>query len=549
MLRRMSLLALFALTAACATTPPGSDPPGGPEAARSLPSPTARLQRYEIKYTIAMPNPASHLYEIRIDIRGVRDDTVKLQLPVWSPGRYGRMDFARNVQDFRATSADGRALPWDKQNGSLWRVQPRGAVNITVRYRVFANTLSGTFSVLDTLHANWNGPSLFMYVDEHKPDPVTLRVVPPSGWHVINGESRALDQLDFSFPNYDVLVDTPTEVAPGIGVDSFRVDGILYRAMIHNNAPEVGQRARFMRDLERIVRYENTVIAPPPIERYTFLFNIAFQGGDGMEHLNSTQIMHPSPWGATDTVIPGIEIAAHEYFHTWNMKRVRAATLGPFDYTVEQYQPTLWVGEGWTNYYGDIALARTGIIDRNEYYGILAGVARYNNEMPGRKEVSPRMSSFHAPYWDGREAPMATNGVNSWVSYYVIGEGRAAFLDLYIRGRTNGAKSLDDVLRLLKQRTWDAPSNSYYLQGRGYTETDVERAVSEVAGVDMKPWFDRYIGGTDDLPWQQALDVVGLRLTLTPAAQGMPAYAVTEMPNATPEQKRLRAAWLGEAGR
>jgi predicted metalloprotease with PDZ domain len=408
---------------------------------------------------------------------------------------------------------------------------------------VFANTLSGTFSVLDTLHANWNGPSIFMYVVDHKPDPVTLRIAPPAAWHVINGWSRTLDQLEFSFPNYDVLADTPTEVAPAFSVDSFRVDGILYRVVVHHNGPERGQRQRFVSDVEKIVRSQNRVIAPPPIERYTFLFNIGFPGGDGMEHLNSTQIINAQPWTQDAVVLPGISTASHEYFHTWHVKRIRPVALGPFDYTTEQYQPSLWIAEGWTNYYGNITLARTGIIDRPRYYGMLANVARYNNEMPGRKELSPRMASFHAPYWDGRAAPMATNGANTWVSYYTVGEGRAAFLDLHIRGLTRGAKSLDDVLRLLKTRTWDAPSSSYYLQGRGYTEADVERAASDVAGVDLKPWFDRYVGGTDDLPWQEALSVVGLRLAVTRGESGA-AYAIDESPTATVEQRRLRDAWL-----
>src|SRR5215212_2929196 len=258
------------LAAACARRP-------------SAPAPAAvegsNQPRYAVAYRIAMPEPASHLYEIALDVGGVRGDAVELQMPVWSPGRYARMDFARNVREFRATTRGGAPLQWEKLDGSRWRVRTGGARDLRVGYRVFANTLSGTFSVLDTAHANWNGASLFMYAEGHKPDPVRLTIVPPPGWHVINGSSTVPDQTEYRFPNYDVLIDTPTEVAPQFNVDSFRVDGRLYRVMVHHNGGEAaqrGQRERFVRDIERIVRYENTVVEPPPLESYTFLFNVGY---------------------------------------------------------------------------------------------------------------------------------------------------------------------------------------------------------------------------------------------------------------------------------
>ena len=291
-----------------------------------------RAAPYQIAYTIAMPDPASHLYEVTVDVAGMRGAPLELHLPVWSPGRYARMDFARNEQDFSATGPDGAPLRWEKVAGSRWRVE--AAARARVRYRVFANDLSGTFSVLDTLHANWNGAGIFMYVVDHKPDPVTLRVEAPAGWQLMNGEARDVAQRDFRFANYDILVDTPTEIAPRLDVDTFRVDGVLYRVVTHHDGDQRGQRARFVRDHQRIVTYQNRVFGPPPIATYTFLHNIGFPGGDGMEHLNSTQVIDPRRW-TTDSVavLPGIGTASHEYFHVWNVKRMRPAALGPFDYT------------------------------------------------------------------------------------------------------------------------------------------------------------------------------------------------------------------------
>ena len=486
-----------------------------------------------------MPEPASHLYEIGLDVDGVSGSSLALQLPVWSPGRYARMDFAKNVQDFHVTSADGKALAWDKSDGSRWIVRTQGARGIRVRYRVFANSLSGTFSVLDTAHANWNGASLFMYVENHKPDPVTLDVTPPAGWHTMNGDTRSADQRHFRFENYDRLIDTPTEVAPSFLVDSFVVDGKRYRTMIHHNGtPSDSAHHRFVRDVEKIVRYENSVFGAPPLEQYTFLFNIGYPGGDGMEHLYSTQIINRNAFADSLAVLPGITTAAHEYFHVWNVKRVRPLALGPFDYTREQYQPSLWVAEGWTQYYGLAALGRAGVVNTEQFYSAMAGVVQANLSAPGRKEVSARMASFHAPFWDSAPQGQPTNGANSYFSYYTKGSGLALYLDLYLRAKSANQHSLDDVFNALKRRTWNAPKASYYLQGRGYTERDVELAASEIAGEDMHPWFERYVGGTEDLDYDALLARAGLRLT-----RGTP-WTIEEVPTATPAERAVRQGWI-----
>jgi predicted metalloprotease with PDZ domain len=496
----------------------------------------AQSSRVRIAYRIAMPEPATHLYDIEMDVDGVPGRTLALQLPVWSPGRYARMDFARNIQEFRATDEAGAPLAWTKTDGARWLVTTGGRP-ARIRYRSFDDALSGTFSVLDTAHANWNGASLFMYVEGRKPNPVTLRITPPAGWDIMNGDTRAAGQRDYRFENYDRLIDTPTEIAPGLMVDSFVVDGRRYRTMVHHNglAPS-GVRERFVRDVERVVRYENSVFSAPPLDQYTFLFNIGYAGGDGMEHLYSTQIIDRRPWVDSLVVLPGIGTAAHEYFHVWNVKRVRPVALGPFDYTREQHQPSLWVAEGWTQYYGQAALHRSGVTNLAEFYRTMASTIRSNLTAPGRKEVSPRIASFHAPFWDGAPQSQPTNG-NAFFSYYTSGAGRALYLDLHIRANTANRRSLDDVFNALKHRTWDAPNASYYLQGRGYTELDVERAASEVAGEDMHPWFERYVAGTDDLDYDALLARAGLRLV-----RGDP-WRIDELPDATPAQRAVRDGW------
>ncbi|HJU88746.1 MAG TPA: hypothetical protein VJ672_05100 [Gemmatimonadaceae bacterium] len=538
MIPRFAFIVSLAVLGACAGR-------GAPAASSSSSAPVqSSAPRYDIAYRISMPDPASHLYEIEVEVNGVRQDTLKLQMPIWSPGRSSRMDFAKNVLGFTATDQGGAPLTWDKETGSLWRVYPRGGTTVKARYRVFANNLSGTFSVVDSAHANWNGPSLFMYVEGHKQDPVRLTVVPPNGWRVMNGEVSEAGQTSFRFANYDLMVDTPTEVAPSFDVDSFPADGRMYRVMLHHNGPQHGQKERFLRYVQSIVRYQNRVIEPPPLERFTFMAHAGYEGDDGMEHLYSTQLVSPASWTADSaSLLDLLSRVSHEYFHVWLQKRIRAAALGPFDYAREVFQPSLWVTEGWTQYYGNIGMHRAGVVSRAAYYPMLAATVLYNSETPARREVSARMASFNAPFFDGNVPEMRTDRSRTWMNYYLKGEALALLLDLHIRQRSQNVRSLDDVLRLLKQRTWDARTTSYYLQGRGFTEDDVEQAATDVAGENMRPWFARYVGGTEELPFDEYLGWVGLRVRKE-GADAERRYTIEEDPAATPGQRLLREGWL-----
>jgi predicted metalloprotease with PDZ domain len=222
----------------------------------------------------------------------------------------------------------------------------------------------------------------------------------------------------------------------------------------------------------------------------------------------------------------------------WNVKRVRPAVLGPFDYTREQFQPSLWVAEGWTQYYGLTALGRAGIVPRDVFYATMGGLIQANLTAPGRKEVSARMASFHAPFWDGGAQPQPTNGANTFFSYYTKGAGLALYLDLWLREKTENRRALDDVFASLKRRSWNAPTTSYYLQGRGYTEADVEHAATEIAGEDMHAWFERYVGGTEDLDYDALLAKAGLKLVRGDR------WTIEEVPDATPAQLAVRKGWV-----
>jgi predicted metalloprotease with PDZ domain len=251
----------------------------------------------------------------------------------------------------------------------------------------------------------------------------------------------------------------------------------------------------------------------PDFDHYTFLFHFApeIAAGDGMEHLNSTQIIIGQLL-SDDGIDEALTDAAHEFFHTWNVKRLRPAALGPFDYTKEDYTPSLWFAEGVTSYYSYVALRRAGIWSEAEFRKRLASEVQTFESEPGRKLMSAESSSFHAWFYDRSPQMQETNFANTTISYYNKGALLGMLLDLEIRARTGGSKSLDDVMRLMYERFYGAPAATYYLPGRGYEESDILQAVNEVSGSDFADFFRRYVQGTDPLPYGDALAKAGLEL-------------------------------------
>lgn len=483
----------------------------------------AQIQEpYVINYRLSMPRPASHLFGVRIDMSIPASDHsafVDFQIPKWQPGRYSVADFAKNVQGFSAR-AQNQPLTWTKIDDQTWRVQRQSNRNISVTYEMFGNDLSGTYAQLDSGHASYTGGELFMYIVGHKADAVELRVEPPPNWRVINGRTEKPDQLAWRYPDYETMIDNPTEVGPDWTLDQFNVDGKTFRVMVHSRGNEGGRRPAFVRDLEKIVRAELSLWGPPEFDSYTFMFHFAAddRSSDGMEHLMSTQIVEPGVLAESDSYYGALRTAAHEFFHAWNVKRLRPVELGPWDWTRPAVTRALWIAEGFTQYYGTIMYHRSGFDDSRELMQNLSQTIATIENSPASKLMSAEASSLEAPFIDSALHRQRTNLSNTSLSYYLKGELVALNLDLIIRAKTKGQRSLDDVMR----RAYDefyvkSPNATYYLKGRGYTIEDFARVVSQVAGTDMSDFFTRYIRGTDTLPYDEALGYVGLRLTKSPA--------------------------------
>ena len=482
----------------------------------------------ELKYCLRLARPSAHIMEVEIQADKVGKPALNFVMPAWAPGRYAIYDFARNVQEFSAMGSEGQALPWTKLDKQTWRVEAREAGgSVRVRYRVYGNDLSGSFSQFDLSHANINGASVFMYVDGHKPDPLTLTVEAPANWKLISGFAESVEQHTFQVRNYDVLVDTPIEVSANCLVEQFREGGKTIRVAMHTYAEQDRNSSRLIEGLKKVVRAYLASMPEPDFSTYTFIFHFSpdVSKGDGMEHLNSTQVIVRGSLTA-GSLDEAIETAAHEFFHLWNVKRLRPAGLGPFDYTKENYSRSLWFAEGVTTYCSYLALLRAGIYNRAEFFDHLAEEIRTLEGEPGRTLMSAESSSFHAWFYDRVPQMQETNFANTTFSYYNKGAVLGMLLDLEIRGRTRGEKSLDDVLRLMYRDFYQAPAESYYGPGRGYQEEDILAAANAATGSDFRPWFARYIQGVDELPYAEALARAGLRLRVGVAPKSPPSLGV-----------------------
>ena len=479
----------------------------------------------DISFTVAMPRPHTHLFEVDVAVKRTANGPAQEQLvmPVWTPGSYLVREFSRHVQDFAATDAAGRPLKWEKTNKDTWRIATDGAREWHAHYRVYANELSVRTSELNSGHAFWNNANILMYLDGYLQSPSTVRVLAPDVWKVATGLPAVLGQKNtFRAENFDILYDSPFEVS-NFKTLVFNVKGVAHRIVIDGEGNYDPERMR--RDVQKIVETEAELMGEIPYHDYTFILHL--RGGGGLEHLNSTALGYPrfgfratggeratssapNATGQPDREYRGfLSLVAHEFFHLWNVKRIRPDALGPFDYTQENYTKMLWVAEGITDYYADVALRRAGLISEGEYLSAAARAMQALQNTPGRLEQSAEESSFDAwiKYYRQDE-----NSVNSQVSYYEKGALLGLLLDLEIRKRSAGAKSLDDVMRYLY--------TEYYKKNRNYGPADFQKAAELMAGGSLEEFFSKYVRGKAELDYNAALEAAGLRLEIVPASGG-----------------------------
>src|SRR5687767_6413627 len=399
----------------------------------------------DISFTVSMPKPHTHMLEVEMRLkRGSNAPASEvLVMPVWTPGSYLIREFARHVQDFSASDAAGKALAWEKINKNSWRVLTNGATDWHVNYRVYANELSVRTNELTSEHAFWNNAALLMYPEGFLHQPSTLRVIPPQPWKVATGLPAVAGQLNtFHAENFDVLYDSPVEVSD-FKTLTFDVKGVPHRIVIDGEGNYDPERMR--RDVQKIVETQVELMGGEiPYRDYTFILHLRSNAGGGLEHANSTALGYPrfgfriTRGDRTTSASPNpgeqperdyrgfLSLVSHEFFHLWNVKRIRPDALGPFDYTQENYTKLLWVAEGITDYYADLTLRRAGLISDGEFISATARAIQLLQNTPGRLVQSVEESSFDT--WVKFYRP-DENTLNSQVSYYDKGAILGLLLD------------------------------------------------------------------------------------------------------------------------
>lgn len=456
-----------------------------------------------LSYVLSFPKPHTHLYEIELTISNVTTPQLDVSLPVWTPGSYLVREYARHVQDFGCKDDAGQ-LRWQKTDKATWRIEA-GAVadkpkTIRVNYRVYANELATQTSHLDATHAYFNGASLFMYVASAKDQPHRLKIVAPEGWRVTSPLALAPDSEGyFTATDYDRLIDSPTEVGTHKLLE-FDVRGKKHRIAIWGQYEFDDERLKA--DLAKIVEAGAQIFGGLPYEHYDFIVHVQPGIGGGTEHLNSNVSMaNPQAFTSEGGYNSFLGLESHEYFHHWNVKRIRPQALGPFDYQRENYTRGLWVSEGVTSYYGDLLLRRAGLISSDRYLSGLAGLISGYEQLPGRFKQSAESASFDA--WIKHYRP-DENSLNTAMSYYTKGEILGLLFDLEIRSLTGGAKSLDDVMRLLLE--------NHGLPKPGFTDAELKATIEKVAGTSVTEMWNRFVSGNDEIDFNAYFNRVGLKL-------------------------------------
>jgi predicted metalloprotease with PDZ domain len=496
--------------------------------------PMAEAQTTEpVRYTVRFPNPSTHYASVEAILPTDGAADAEVFMPVWTPGSYLVREYARNVEGIKVSDANGKPLAFSKSRKNRWRVVTGGSSQIKFSYRVYCREMSVRTNWVEDSFALLNGAPTFVTLVGALKRPHDVRLELPAAWKTtMTGLDEAPDGAPHHYlaPDYDTLVDSPI-LAGNPTVHRFEVDGIPH-FLVNEGEGGVWDGARSAADVEKIVRqYRDMWGGLPYRNKYVFL-NLLTESGGGLEHRNSVCMM-ASRW-ATRThrsYLSWLDLAAHEYFHAWNIKRLRPIELGPFDYENENPTRALWIAEGFTDYYASLTVRRAGLSTQAEYIGTdtppspgsVTSMVAALQATPGRLVQSAEQSSLDA--WIKYYRP-DENSNNSSISYYTKGAVVGWLLDARIRHATNGAKSLDDLMRLAFER---------FSGERGYTVDEFKETAAQVAGAKLGDFFARAVESTDELDYNEALEWFGLRFKTEAPANGAAK-------NGTPDQKK---AWTG----
>lgn len=458
-----------------------------------------------VHYTVSMTKPNTHYFEVKIETASKGRGRLKFIMPVWTPGSYLIREFSRNVLDFVARDEkSGKELESHKDSKYAWVVETGGAAEVEASYRVYAHELTVDTSYLDDLHGVINGASVFMYIEGLEEDPILLSVMPFEGWKVV---STGLEQAEtgpqgervYRARNFDILVDSPIEIG-NQEIYGFEVGSVRHEVSI--SGLDGGLHDRLVGDIKKIVEHTVPIVGEIPYQRYVFILNFTDDVSGGLEHLNSTHCMLPRlRLQPEEEYRKALSLFSHEFFHAWNVKRMRPVGLGPFDYRTEAYTKSLWVAEGITSYYDNLILRRASIFSAAEYLDELCSDINTLTSLPGPLNESAEEASFDTWIKYYRQDENSPNVVSS---YYSQGAVIGWAIDMQIRKLTGSSRTLDDVMRKVYRES--------YKQGRGFTEEEFESACSAVAGQDLLEIFEGRVHGRRLVDFGKYFAYAGLEL-------------------------------------
>jgi len=447
-----------------------------------------------LRYTVDLEDTRNHYLTIKVEVP-VDSDTTELMMAVWTPGSYLVREYARNIDSMTVTS-EGRELEFEKIRKNRWLVETKGIKSFEVSYRLYCNEMSVRTNWVGNQYAMINGAPTFITVPDRLDKQHEVQLLLPRNWtrSATSLKSVGDDPHRFVAENFDELVDSPI-VAGNVSVYPFVVGGIEHQLV---NVGEAGywDGTKAATDLKKVVEAHQEMWGVVPYDRYMFI-NMIVESGGGLEHDNSSVLM-TSRWSFRDRgrYKSWLSLASHEFFHTWNIRRLRPKSLVTYDYENEVYTDSLWIAEGITSYYEDLLLLRAGLLSRSEFLSRLSGNVEGVQRTGGRKLQSLKDSSYDA--WIKYYRP-DENSSNTRISYYSKGAVAAFLLDARIRKLTKGEKSLDDLMRKLFAE---------YVT-TGYTTEEFRAAASELAGQDLSEWFDSVIDSTDELDYSD-IEAIGV---------------------------------------
>lgn len=464
-------------------------------------SPAAVAQKrdaFRIDYTVSIASVEGQLFHVTTEVKNISEPRLELSLPTWTPGWYTVENYFKNVLRFKVTDAKGNRIQPEMIRKQTWRVETKGLDSIRIEFDYKATVLALNQAKITNEFAFFTGTELFLEAARHRTSPSSVRFELPPDWKIVSALKETLDPMTFTAPDYDTLVDAPTEMGK-FDLTQFQVEGKPHYLITTPAGALAKDKAdTFAEMLAKVAHAQSSIFDGLPYEKYVYFYFFArpeSNAGGALEHLNShvSFAFSPNPEFMIGT-------ASHEYFHLWNVKRIRPAEMWPYDYSREDETPLLWVSEGFTNYYGGIALYRAGLRNRQQFVQSVEGAINGVESNEARGYISPADSSVST--WVGYDTPVAFG-----ISYYTQGQNLGALLDLSILHDTNGASGLDDVMRSLYR--------DFYQKGKGFTTEDMIGIVNRLTKRDYHDFYRKYVSGVEVPPYAAILGYAGYQAQTT----------------------------------